>query len=203
MGEDMVFLLSTQNKYKKIEFERILSPLGLEIKTAPELKVDLPDVEETGTTFEENALLKARAGCEVSGLPSLADDSGLCVDALDGAPGIYSARFSGEAGEHGGDEANNQKLMELLKDTPDEERGAHYVCAVAAVFPDGRELVTRGEVYGTIGREERGTGGFGYDPLFLYGDKTYAEVPASEKDKTSHRSVALQKMAALLKEELH
>jgi len=202
----MIFLIATQNVHKKIEFERILSPLGIDIKTASDLGLTLTDVEETGTTFEENALLKAREGCRESGLPVLADDSGLCVDALDGAPGIYSARFSGEHGEHGDDEANNRKLMELMKDVPDDQRTARYVCAVAAVFPDGRELIVRGECEGRIGHEERGTGGFGYDPLFLYGSEgtlTYAEVPAAVKDETSHRSVALHKMAALLKEELY
>lgn len=199
----MIFLISTQNKNKKIEFERILSPLGIEIKTAADLGIELPDVEETGTTFEDNAVLKAEAGCSVSGYPTLADDSGLCVDALDGAPGIFSARYSGEDGEHGDDKANNRKLLRELKDVPDEKRTAHYACAVAAVFPDGRKFVTSGTVEGKIGYEERGEGGFGYDPLFLLGDKTYAEVPAEVKDETSHRSRALHKMCEVLREELN
>lgn len=176
---------------------RILSPLGIEIKTAAEMGLLLPDAEETGNTFAENALLKARSGCLVSGRPTLADDSGLCVDALDGAPGIYSARYSG-----GSDEDNNDKLLAALRGVPAEKRTAHYACAIAAVFPDGRELVSLGTVEGKIGFARKGNGGFGYDPLFLYGEKTYAEVPAEEKDRTSHRSVALHKMYELLKEEV-
>lgn len=198
----MVFLIATSNQHKKIEFERILAPLGIEIKTAKELGLTLPDVEETGTTFEENALLKARSGVELSGMPTLADDSGLCVDALGGAPGIYSARYSGENGANGQDEANNDKLLYELKDVPDEQRTAHYACAIAAVFPDGREFTTMGTVEGKIGYERKGKGGFGYDPLFLMGELTYAEVPPEVKDETSHRSRALHQMADILKEEV-
>ena len=198
----MIFLIATQNKHKKVEFERILSPLGVEIKTAGDLNVDLPDVEETGTTFEENALLKARSGCEVSGYPTLADDSGLCVDALNGAPGIFSARYSSDTDENGDDKANNAKLLRELANVPDEQRTAHYACAIAAVFPDGREFTVLGTVEGKIGYEEKGQGGFGYDPLFLYDGLTYAEVPPAVKDETSHRSVALHRMCDILKEEL-
>ncbi len=125
----MIFLIATQNKHKKTEFSRILAPLGIEIKTAGELGLQYPDVEETGTTFEENALIKARAGCMLAGVPTLADDSGLCVDALDGAPGLYSARWSGDGETNGDDEANNDKLLRLLADVPDEQRTAHYVAA--------------------------------------------------------------------------
>jgi XTP/dITP diphosphohydrolase len=193
----MIFLIATQNQHKKKEFDRILAPLGIEIKTAGDLGLSLPDVEETGSSFEENALLKARSGCLVSGQPTLADDSGLCVDALGGAPGIYSARYSG-----GDDEANNDKLLAELEGVPEEKRTAHYACAIAAVFPDGREFVVLGTVDGHIGFSRHGQGGFGYDPLFYYGDKTYAEVPPEVKDQTSHRSVALHKMCKLLKEEI-
>ena len=195
----MIFLIATQNKHKKVEFERILAPLGIEIKTAGELGLQYPDVEETGTTFEENALLKARAGCLLAGVPTLADDSGLCVDALDGAPGLYSARWSGDGETNGDDEANNDKLLRLLDESgvPDEQRTAHYVAAVAAVFPDGREFVTRGECYGRIAHERHGSGGFGYDPLFLVStagtesseqvaqgefNQTFGEVPPAVKD---------------------
>ena len=216
----MIFLIATQNQHKKTEFTRILSPLGVEIKTAGELGLTYPDVEETGSTFEENALLKARAGCLLAGVPTLADDSGLCVDALNGAPGIYSARWSGEgANENGDDEANNDKLLRLLEESgvPDEERTAHYVAAVAAVFPDGREFVTRGECYGRIAHERHGNGGFGYDPLFLVSTagtesneqaasgeftQTFGEVPPAVKDAQSHRARALQNMYNILKEEL-
>lgn len=215
----MVFLIATQNKHKKVEFERILAPLGIEIKTAGELGLQYPDVEETGTTFEENALLKARAGCLLAGVPTLADDSGLCVDALDGAPGLYSARWSGDGETNGDDEANNDKLLRLLEESgvPDEQRTAHYVAAVAAVFPDGREFVTRGECYGRIAHERHGSGGFGYDPLFLVStagtesneqaaqgefNQTFGEVPPAVKDSQSHRSRGLQNMYDILKKEL-
>ncbi len=215
----MIFLIATQNKHKKVEFERILAPLGIEIKTAGELGLQYPDVEETGTTFEENALLKARAGCLLAGVPTLADDSGLCVDALDGAPGLYSARWSGDGETNGDDEANNDKLLRLLEESgvPDEQRTAHYVAAVAAVFPDGREFVTRGECYGRIAHERHGSGGFGYDPLFLVStagtesneqaatgefNQTFGEVPPAVKDSQSHRSRGLQNMYDILKKEL-
>ena len=137
----MDFLIATHNNKKRDELQRILSPLGITVLTADEAGVDLTDVEETGTTFEENALLKARSGAKESNMPCIADDSGLCVDALDGAPGVYSARF---AGEHGNDPKNNQKLLDLLKDVPPERRTARFVSAVACVFPDGRELTVRG-----------------------------------------------------------
>ena len=215
----MIFLIATQNKHKKVEFERILAPLGIEIKTAGELGLQYPDVEETGTTFEENALLKARAGCLLAGVPTLADDSGRCVDALDGAPGLYSARWSGDGETNGDDEANNDKLLRLLDESgvPDEQRTAHYVAAVAAVFPDGREFVTRGECYGRIAHERHGSGGFGYDPLFLVStagtesneqaaqgefNQTFGEVPPAVKDSQSHRSRGLQNMYDILKREL-
>lgn len=213
----MIFLIATQNKHKKTEFSRILAPLGIEIKTAGELGLQYPDVEETGTTFEENALIKARAGCMLAGVPTLADDSGLCVDALDGAPGLYSARWSGDGETNGDDEANNDKLLRLLADVPDEQRTAHYVAAVAAVFPDGREFVTRGECYGRIAHERHGSGGFGYDPLFLVSTagtvsneqaatgeftQTFGEVPPAVKDSQSHRSRGLQNMYDILKREL-
>ena len=199
----MIFLIATTNKNKKIEFSRILGPLGIEIRTADELGISLPEVEETGSTFEENALLKARSGCQVSGYPTLSDDSGLCVDALDGAPGSYSARFSGDNGENGDDEANNRKLLRELKDVPMPERTAHYACSVAAVFPDGREFTSYGECRGWIGFSERGSNGFGYDPLFLIDENhTFAEVSPEVKDSQSHRSRALQEMCHILEGEL-
>ena len=146
----MDFLIATHNMKKRDELQRILSPLGVHVLTADEAGVDLTDVEETGTTFEENALLKARSGCKEGKMPCIADDSGLCVDALDGAPGVYSARF---AGEHGNDDKNNEKLLSLLSDVPPEKRTARFVSTVACVFPDGRELVVRGECEGKIGYE--------------------------------------------------
>lgn len=191
----MDFLIATHNNKKRDELQRILSPLGITVLTADEAGVDLTDVEETGTTFEENALLKARSGAKESNMPCIADDSGLCVDALDGAPGVYSARF---AGEHGNDPKNNQKLLDLLKDVPQERRTARFVSAVACVFPDGRELTVRGTCEGLIGYAPKGENGFGYDPLFYRGERTFAELSAAEKDAVSHRGNALRSLAAEL-----
>lgn len=191
----MDFLIATHNMKKRDELQRILSPLGVHVLTADEAGVDLTDVEETGTTFEENALLKARSGCKEGKMPCIADDSGLCVDALDGAPGVYSARF---AGEHGNDDKNNQKLLSLLSDVPPEKRTARFVSTVACVFPDGRELVVRGECEGKIGYEKRGENGFGYDPLFYVGERTFAEFTPEEKDAVSHRGNALRALTEAL-----
>ena len=191
----MDFLIATHNMKKRDELQRILSPLGVHVLTADEAGVDLTDVEETGTTFEENALLKARSGCKEGKMPCIADDSGLCVDALDGAPGVYSARF---AGEHGNDDKNNEKLLSLLSDVPPEKRTARFVSPVACVFPDGRELVVRGECEGKIGYEKRGENGFGYDPLFYVGERTFAEFTPEEKDAVSHRGNALRALTEAL-----
>lgn len=191
----MDFLIATHNMKKRDELQRILSPLGVHVLTADEAGVDLTDVEETGTTFEENALLKARSGCKEGKMPCIADDSGLCVDALNGAPGVYSARF---AGEHGNDDKNNEKLLSLLSDVPPEKRTARFVSTVACVFPDGRELVVRGECEGKIGYEKRGENGFGYDPLFYVGERTFAEFTPEEKDAVSHRGNALRALCKAL-----
>lgn len=196
----MDFLIATHNMKKRDELQRILSPLGVHVLTADEAGVDLTDVEETGTTFEENALLKARSGCKEGKMPCIADDSGLCVDALDGAPGVYSARF---AGEHGNDDKNNQKLLSLLSDVPSEKRTARFVSTVACVFPDGRELVVRGECAGKIGYEKRGVNGFGYDPLFYVGERTFAEFTPEEKDAVSHRGNALRALTKALPDYLN
>ena len=153
------------------------------------------DIEENGTTFEENALTKARVAAS-SGYIGIADDSGITVDALNGEPGVYSARFAAMHNYAGGhdDEANNQLLLELLRDTPDEKRGAAYVCCVACVMPDGSSFTVRGEVRGRLLREYHGAGGFGYDPLFYYEPfgKTFAEVELEKKNKVSHRAVAMK-----------
>lgn len=191
----MDFLIATHNMKKRDELQRILSPLGVHVLTADEAGVDLTDVEETGTTFKENALLKARSGCKEGKMPCIADDSGLCVDALDGAPGVYSARF---AGEHGNDDKNNEKLLSLLSDVLPEKRTARFVSTVACVFPDGRELVVRGECEGKIGYEKRGENGFGYDPLFYVGERTFAEFTPEEKDAVSHRGNALRALTEAL-----
>ena len=160
------------------------------------------DIEENGTTFEENALIKAKVAAS-SGYIGIADDSGITVDALNGEPGVYSARFAAMHNYAGGhdDEANNQLLLELLKETPDEKRGGAYVCCVACVMPNGENFTVRGEVRGRILHEYHGTGGFGYDPLFYYEPfgKTFAEVSAEEKHSVSHRGEAMKKFAEKLK----
>jgi len=189
----MTLVLATHNQKKRAELARILAPLGHSLADVP-----LPDVEETGLTFEENARLKAESGCRESGLPCVGDDSGLCVDALDGAPGVYSARY---AGQHGDDRANIEKLLRLMKDVPEEARASCFVCAICCVFPDGKELTLRGTCEGKIAFEPVGTGGFGYDPVFLPDEApgfTMAQLPPEIKDRLSHRGRALALLAAAL-----
>lgn len=185
----MDFILATNNMKKLAEMQRILSPLGINVVTAKMLGITLEEVEEDGDTFEANARIKALAACKATNMPAIADDSGLCVDYLDGAPGIFSARFSGE---HGNDELNNDLLLEKLDGVPMEERTAYYVCAICCEFPDGREIIVRGECYGHIGFERDGNEGFGYDPLFLINGKAFGRYTAEEKDKISHRGNALR-----------
>lgn len=185
----MDFILATNNMKKLAEMQRILSPLGINVVTAKMLGTTLEEVEEDGKTFEDNAKLKAVAACKQMNMPAIADDSGLCVDYLDGAPGIFSARF---AGEHGNDEKNNDLLLEKLSGVPIEKRNAHYVCAICCEFPDGKEIIVRGECHGVIGFERDGNEGFGYDPLFLVDGKSFGRYTAEEKDKISHRGNALR-----------
>lgn len=185
----MDFILATNNMKKLAEMQRILSPLGINVVTAKMLGTTLEDVVEDGETFEDNAKLKAHAACKQMNMPAIADDSGLCVDYLDGAPGIYSARFSGD---HGNDEKNNDLLLEKLEGVPLEKRTAKYVCAICCVFPNGREIVVRGECEGVIGFERDGHEGFGYDPLFLVDGRAFGRYTADEKDKISHRGNALR-----------
>ena len=197
----MTFLLATHNLKKRAELERILSPLGITVQTAEEAGVVLTDVEETGETFEENAVLKAESGCRESGMPCVADDSGLEVDVLDGAPGVYSARY---AGEHGNDGKNIEKLLDVMRDVPAADRTARFVCTACCRFPDGRQIITRGACEGTIAFESNGSGGFGYDPVFLpaeAGGKSMAQLSDGEKDAISHRRRALEKLADRLREE--
>lgn len=196
----MKFLLATHNKKKRAELARILAPLGVEVLTAEEAGVALTDVEETGETFEENAVLKAESGCRESGMPCVADDSGLSVDALDGAPGVYSARY---AGEHGNDDKNIDKLLHALRDVPPEKRTARFVCTACCIFPDGTRILTSGECPGTIAFAKSGSGGFGYDPVFVPAEadgRSMAELSDMEKDAISHRRRALEKLAAVLSE---
>ena len=161
------------------------------------------EIEEDGSTFEENALIKARTAAS-GGYIGIGDDSGLTVDALGGEPGVYSARYAdrcGYAGAHD-DEANNQVLLQKLEHVPEGQRGGAFVCAIACVFPDGREFTVRGEVRGEILRSYHGDGGFGYDPLFYYPPLgcTFAELPAEEKHRVSHRGLAIAKLAERLNE---
>lgn len=187
----MDFILATNNMKKLAEMQRILSPLGINVVTAKMLGITLEDVEEDGETFEDNAKIKAVAACRETNMPAIADDSGLCVDYLDGAPGIFSARFSGE---HGNDERNNDLLLEKLDGVPMEERTAYYVCAICCEFPDGKEIIVRGECHGHIGFERDGNEGFGYDPLFLVNGRAFGRYTAEDKDKISHRGNALRKL---------
>lgn len=191
MGEKI--LIATGNKGKLREFARMLAPLGYEAVPPQEAGVESLDVLEDGTTFAENAYKKARAYSEASGLPALADDSGLEVDALGGAPGVFSARYAGPDGD---DAANNAKLLAELAAVPDAERTARFVCTLVFIDEDGTESVARGTIEGSIGREPRGSEGFGYDPLFLpdeYGGmRALAEVSQAEKNGISHRGNALR-----------
>ena len=195
----MKFIIATHNMKKQAEMQRILSPLGVEVLTAEMAGVTLTDVEETGATFEENAVLKAENGCSESGLPCIADDSGLSVDFLGGEPGVYSARY---CGKHGDDEANIQKLLKKLEGVPEEKRTARFVSVVCVCFPDGRKLTVDGKCEGKIGFEKHGDNGFGYDPVFMVGKKSFAELSADEKDKISHRGNALRRLVRVLPEYL-
>lgn len=185
----MKFIIATNNAEKLVELERILAPLGIDAVSPKDAGISLDDVEETGTTFKENSYIKASAACEKTGLPAIADDSGICVDALDGAPGIYSARF---AGEEASDDDKNNLILEKLKDVPENERGAHYTCAVTCVFPNKDIIRVEGKCFGKIAYEPDGDGGFGYDPIFLYNGVSFGKVSAEEKDKVSHRGNALR-----------
>lgn len=195
----MKFILATHNKKKCAEMSRILSPLGVEVYTADMLGITLSEAEENGKTFAENAKIKALSGCKDSGMACIADDSGLCVDVLNGEPGVYSARYSGE---HGNDEANIIKLLSNLKNIPDNKRNAHFACAVCVCFPDGRELCVEGKCEGKIGYEKIGESGFGYDPIFMFNNKSFAELTSEEKDAVSHRGNALRALVKVLPEYL-
>ena len=190
-------VLATLNQGKVTELRRILAPYpGIALIGLDEAPAYEPG-PETGATFEENALAKAREAVAATGLPAVADDSGLAVDALNGMPGVLSARW---AGRHGDDRANLELLLGQLQDVPDERRGAGFVCAAAYALPDGREGVVRGELRGTLVREPRGTNGFGYDPLLVPDDgaRTTAELSAAEKDAISHRGQAFRALGPVV-----
>ena len=192
-------IFATGNKDKMKEIREILGSLPVEILSMKEAGIQA-EIEEDGKSFEENALIKARAVCRLAGEMVLADDSGLEIDYLNGEPGIYSARYMGEDTSY---RIKNQNLMDRLSGVPDEKRTARFVCAIAAAFPDGREYVVRGTIEGRIGYEERGENGFGYDPIFYLPDRdvSTAELSREEKNSISHRGNALKKMKELLEKE--
>ncbi len=188
------FVLATHNPGKLAEMKRILSGLGVEVISPAEAGVEV-DVEETGTTFAENAMLKARAVCAAAGLPAIADDSGLCVDALNGGPGVYSARYGGEELD---DRGRYMLLLECMRGQT--TRAAHFSCAVACAFPNGDTLEAEGRCDGSIAFAPIGEGGFGYDPVFLAPGKgkTFGQLTAEEKAEISHRGKALAAFAEKL-----
>ena len=195
----MKVVLASKNKHKLVEISKILEQLDIQLVLQSELGVDI-DVEETGTTFEENSFQKAEAVMKATGMPALADDSGIAVDALNGEPGVYSARY-------GFDDSLDDwgRLLLLLKNTenvPDGQRQAQFVCVITMVMPDGKMIQTRGEVHGELLRQPSGEGGFGYDPIFYYPPfgKTLAEVSAEQKNQVSHRARALKAFYEKFKE---
>lgn len=190
----MQFVLATHNPGKIREMSTILERFGIEVVTPKDLGITV-DVEETGTTFAENSMLKAKAICELANLPAIADDSGLCVDALNGAPGVYSARYGGEGLD---DVGRYRLLLENLKGQP--TRAAHFACAIACAFPNGDTITAEGQVKGTIAFAPMGEGGFGYDPVFFYPElaKTFGQLTQEEKSAISHRGRAMEDFVAKL-----
>lgn len=185
----MKIVIATRNPHKLTEFRRILGPMGYEVVSQEEVCPGI-EVVEDGETFAENAYKKATEIYRRTGLPAVADDSGLCVDALNGAPGVYSARY---AGEQHNDRDNNQKLLDTLGDLPAEKRTAHFVSAICCVLGENKVLQCQGECPGQIAFGYHGDNGFGYDPLFLVGEKSFAQLSGEEKDAISHRGVALRR----------
>ena len=193
----MKIFIATKNQKKLKELKRILIPMGFDVLCEADLDFPFKDAVEDGETFEENAIIKAKSGLSQTGFITVADDSGICVDYLGGAPGVYSARY---AGEHGNDELNNDKLLSELSGVPMEKRTAYYVAAIACVFPDGRQFTVRGECHGHIAFErQEGSGGFGYDPLFISENGPFSQLTAEQKDAISHRGKALKLFSEELK----
>ncbi|GGP58936.1 XTP/dITP diphosphatase [Streptomyces abikoensis] len=193
-------ILATRNANKVTELRAILAGAGLDVElVGADAYPEIPDVKETGVTFAENALLKAHALARATGHPAVADDSGLCVDVLNGAPGIFSARW---AGRHGDDKANLDLLLAQLSDIAEEHRRAHFACAAALALPDGTERVVEGRLEGTLRHEPAGTGGFGYDPILqpLGETRTCAELTAEEKNAISHRGKAFRALVPVVRE---
>ena len=195
---DAGLVLGTRNQKKLAELRRILAASRVDVSVTDLSEyLDMPEVAETGATFTENALLKARAVVAYTGRPAVAEDSGLCVDALNEMPGVLSARWSGR---HGDDEANLRLLLAQLTDVPPNRRAAHFYCAAALVLPSGSEHVTEGTVHGWLTDAPRGSNGFGYDPIFVPDSSglTTAQMPAEEKDAISHRGRALRALAPII-----
>ncbi|MBB5117740.1 nucleoside-triphosphate diphosphatase [Streptomyces eurocidicus] len=193
-------ILATRNANKVTELRAILEEAGLDVElVGADAYPEIPDVKETGVTFAENALLKAHALARATGFPAVADDSGLCVDVLNGAPGIFSARW---AGTHGDDKANLDLLLAQLGDIADEHRAAHFACAAALALPDGTERVVEGRLEGTLRHEPTGAGGFGYDPILqpLGETRTCAELTPAEKNAISHRGKAFRGLVPVVRE---
>ncbi len=184
-------LVATRNQDKVTEIFRLVGDLGIEVCDLSGFP-DFPEIEEGGGSLEENALLKAREASEFTGFPALADDTGLFVDAIDGQPGVFSSRFAGPDASY---EENCRLLLERMRGVPKIGRGARFVCVVALVIPDGEEKIFRGEVEGVILEESKGTGGFGYDPIFYHppSRRTFAELDPAEKNTISHRAIAMRK----------
>ncbi|MBR6872237.1 MAG: RdgB/HAM1 family non-canonical purine NTP pyrophosphatase [Ruminococcus sp.] len=191
----MKLIIASNNKGKIREYKQILEPMGFEVLSQSEAGIDL-EAEETGTTFAENSAIKARAIYGMTKCAVLADDSGLSVDALGGEPGVYSARYEGIESSEG----RSLRILEKLKDVPEEQRGASFICCIHMILSDGREITVEGRCTGRIGYEQLGTNGFGYDPIFMYGDRSFAEIPSEEKNRVSHRAAALEKLIENLKE---
>ena len=190
----MKLIAATNNAHKVVEFKRILEPLGCTVLSQKEAGIHV-EAEETGTTFEENAYLKAKAVYDASGLPTVADDSGIAVDALNGAPGVYSARYGGPSLN---DVDRYEKLLHEMDGVPDEKRTARFVCAISLILSSDQVFGFTGVCEGKIGYGPRGENGFGYDPIFMVGDKSTAELLPEDKDKISHRGQALRKMEQML-----
>ncbi len=188
----MKIVLASGNAGKLREFREILEPLGFEVVPQSEVGV-LDEAEENGLTFAENAEIKARFAHEKTGLAVIADDSGLSVDFLGGAPGVYSARYA-KAGER------KKKILAELSGVPDEKRGAHFSCVICFIDENGVSQICSGECYGKIGYENKGENGFGYDPIFMFGEKSFAEISAEEKNKVSHRAKAIEEFVKMIGE---
>ena len=196
IGEHMKLIIASNNKGKIREYKQLLEPFGYDVVSQSEAGINI-EVEETGTTFAENSALKARAIYDITKNAVLADDSGLVVDALNGEPGVYSARYGG----CDNDKDRVDLILDKMKDVKDEDRTAHFVCTIHFIRENGEEIAVEGRVYGKIGYSPIGENGFGYDPIFMYDDKSFAQLSADEKNSVSHRANALKALTEKLREQ--